>query len=144
MQFDSSGSYKLVGHMPDELTSVKRYYFVESDGNLLVVAEAEAEPEVVVRVNKFRVFKFLAGCENRWEEMKDLGNRTIFVGDKNTSFWVNKASGIPGFVGNSVCSFCTCEDLVIYNLKNDKLWISTQVKGYLFLIRYGSCLLLPS
>ncbi|ONH92703.1 hypothetical protein PRUPE_8G190800 [Prunus persica] len=86
---------------------------VESAGDLLVVS---AHEEGYERAPKFRVFK-VPLRDGNWQldsEVKDLGNRTLFLGDNNTSFSV-LASDYSGCEPNCIYFFSYISQQYIYS-----------------------------
>ncbi|XP_034227293.1 uncharacterized protein LOC117636746 [Prunus dulcis] len=88
-------------------------YLVESAGDLLVVS---AHEEGYEPAPKFRVFK-VPLRDGNWQldsEVKDLGNRTLFLGDNNTSFSV-VASDYSGCEPNCIYFFSYISQQYIYS-----------------------------
>ncbi|XP_044485614.1 F-box protein SKIP23-like [Mangifera indica] len=76
-----------VAQIPHEQPSSSTLYMMESAGALIVVKRMiyyEDSEEVTYGTTGFKVFQ-VELRNNKWSEMKDLGNRTLFVG-YNSSF----------------------------------------------------------
>ncbi|XP_008244710.1 PREDICTED: F-box protein SKIP23-like [Prunus mume] len=107
----------VVSRMPRELlvhiSPGRVKYLVESAGDLLVVS---AHEEGYEPAPKFRVFK-VPLRDGNWQldsEVKDLGNRTLFLGDNNTSFSV-LASDYSGCEPNCIYFFSYISQQYIYS-----------------------------